>query len=131
MPPFAEVANAVGAVLGQVSQRVHVLVSQPVRGVYRVFAKCGPRDFDNVAAAVAHAQELAAAEAMTRAIEAGAVSASVVLSQLDNKVTNDIDGDMFFDARVTATASGAPLTRANAARRGANEHAGIGVAQPS
>ena len=131
MPPFAEVANAVGAVLGQVSQRVHVLVSQPVRGVYRVFAKSGPRDFDNVAAAVAHAQELAAAEAMTRAIEAGAVSADVVLSQLDNKVTNDIDGDMFFDARVTATASGAPLTRANAARLGANEHAGIGVAQPS
>ncbi|MEO6624582.1 MAG: hydantoinase/oxoprolinase family protein [Burkholderiaceae bacterium] len=131
LPQFAEVANAVGAVLGQVSQRVHVLVSQPVRGVFRVFAKTGPRDFDNVAAAIAHAQELAAAEAMTRALEAGAASASVVLSQLDNRVTNDIDGDMFFEARVTATASGSPLTRARAAIRSADDHAGIGVAQPS
>jgi hypothetical protein len=33
------------------------------------------------------------------------------LSQQDNKVSNDIDGDMFFEARVTATASGPPLTR--------------------
>jgi N-methylhydantoinase A/oxoprolinase/acetone carboxylase beta subunit len=33
LPPFAGVANAVGAVLGRVSQRVHVTVTQPVRGV--------------------------------------------------------------------------------------------------
>ena len=121
LPRFAEVANAVGAVLGEVSQRVHVLVSQPVRGVFRVFAKTGPRDFDRVAAAITHAQELAAAEAMTRAIEAGAETAEVVLSQVDNKVSNDIDGDMFFEARVTATASGPPLTRAGAAVRRADE----------
>ncbi len=111
LPRFAEVANAVGAVLGQVSQRVHLTVSQPVRGVYRVFAKTGPRDFDTVAAAIAHAQGLASAEAMVHAIEAGAAHAAVVLSQFDNQVRNDIDGDMFFEARVTATASGPPRTR--------------------
>lgn len=131
LPRFAEVANAVGAVLGQVSQRVHLLVSQPVRGVFRVFAKTGPRDFDTVAAAITHAQELAAAEAMARAIEAGAASAHVELSQLDNKVSNDIDGDMFFEARVTATASGPPRTGAHAAAAGVGSHAGNGVAQPS
>ena len=113
LPPFAEVANAVGAVLGLVSQRVHVTVSQPVRGVYRVFTKSGPRDFDSVGCAVAHAQGLASTEAMLRAMEAGAAEAGVVLSQLDNTVSNDIDGDMFFEARVTATASGPPLTRAH------------------
>ena len=111
VPPFAEVANAVGAVLAQVSQRVHITVSQPVRHVYRVFTRSGPRDFDAVAPAIRHAQELASEEAMLRAIEAGAAHATVVLSQLDNKVSNDIDGDMFFEARVTATASGPPVTR--------------------
>jgi len=78
-----------------------------------VFAKAGPRDFDNVASAVTHAQELAGAEALQRALEAGAAQAEVVLSQLDNKVSNDIDGDMFFEARVTATASGPPRTKAH------------------
>ena len=111
LPPFAEVANAVGAVLGQVSQRVHLTVSQPVRGVYRVFARSGPCDFSTVAAAIAHAQGLASAEAMHHALEAGAAHATVALSQRDNQVHNDIDGDMFFEARVTATASGPPVTR--------------------
>ena len=107
------------------------LVSQPVRGVYRVFTRTGPRDFDNVAAAITHAQELASVEAMARALEAGAVSATVELSQLDNQVRNDIDGDMFFEARVTATASGPPRTRAHAPARGVDAQAGSGVAQPS
>ena len=111
LPPFAEVANAVGAVLGQVSQRVHITVSQPVRGVFRVFTKAGPKDFTKVDAAIRHAQGLAGAEAMQLAMDAGAAHASIELSQLDNTVSNDIDGDMFFEARVTATASGPPRTR--------------------
>jgi hypothetical protein len=99
-------------VLGQVSQRVHLTVSQPVRGVYRVFTRSGPQDFDTVAAAVAQAQQLASEEAVRHALEAGAAETQVVLSQWDNQVHNDIDGDMFFEARVTATASGPPRTRA-------------------
>jgi len=120
LPRFAEVANAVGAVLAQVSQRVHITVSQPVRGTYRVFAKTGPRDFKSLAPAITHAQNLASSEAMVQAMEAGAAEASVALSQQDNQVHNDIDGDMFFEARVTATASGPPLTRSH---RPAHAHA--------
>ena len=117
LPPHAGVANAVGAVLGQVSQRVHMTVSQPVRGVFRVFTKAGPRDFASLPPALSHAQELASAEALQRANEAGATHAVVLLSQLDNQVQNDIDGDMFFEARVTATASGPPRTRQHPAAR--------------
>ena len=117
LPPHADVANAVGAVLAQVSQRVHVTVTQPVRGVFRVFAATGPRDFDTLLPAIAHAQQLASADAMAQALDAGAADAEVVLSQQDNRVDNDIDGNMFFEARVTATASGPPLTRAEMARR--------------
>ena len=126
LPQFAEVANAVGAVLAQVSQRVHVTVSQPVRGVFRVFTKTGPRDFATVAPAILHAQDLASEEAMRRALEAGAAHATVALSQLDNQVRNDIDGDMFFEARVTATASGPPVKRSH---RGADHAKRPGLAR--
>lgn len=111
MPAFAEVANAVGAVLGQVSQRVHLTVAQPVQGVFRVFTTAGPKDFSALALAINHAQQLAAQEATKRAMEAGAASASVEFSRDDNQVDNDIDGSVFFEARVTATASGPPATK--------------------
>ncbi len=128
LPAHAEVANAVGAVLGQVSQRVHMTVTQPVRGVFRVFAPTGPRDFDTLAPAIAHSQQLASADALAQALHAGAARASVVLSQLDNRVDNDIDGSMFFEARVTATASGPPLTRSDLLRR-ADADSDAGLAQ--
>jgi hypothetical protein len=112
LPPFAEVANAVGAVLGQVSQRVHLTLTQPARGVFKVFTAQGPVDFGDLASAVAHAQQLAGEEAHARAMAAGAAQAEVVYSQRNNSVNNDIDGNVFFEAVVTATASGAPLRKA-------------------
>lgn len=111
MPRFAEVANAVGAVLGQVSQRVHITVSQPVKGVFRVFTPGGPRDFNTLAPAIGHAQDLAGCEASARALESGAATVSLEFSQQDNHVNNDIDGNMFFEACVTATASGPPIAK--------------------
>jgi N-methylhydantoinase A/oxoprolinase/acetone carboxylase beta subunit len=111
LPPYAHVANAVGAVFGQVAQRVHVTVSQPVRGIFRVFTAAGPLDFETVAPALEHARTLAAAEASRRAYQAGAASIEVQFSQTDNSVSNDIDGHMFFEAQVTATAFGPPLTK--------------------
>jgi N-methylhydantoinase A/oxoprolinase/acetone carboxylase beta subunit len=111
LPPYAHVANAVGAVFGQVAQRVHVTVSQPVRGIFRVFTAAGPLDFETVAPALEHARTLAAAEASRRAYQAGAASIELQFSQTDNSVSNDIDGHMFFEAQVTATAFGPPLTK--------------------
>jgi len=111
MPSHADVANALGAVLGQVSQRVHITVSQPVKGVFRVFTHAGPRDFEQLVPAIALAQDLAGQEATARALQAGAASVSIEFSQEDNNVNNDIDGNMFFEARVTATASGPPVTK--------------------
>lgn len=119
LPQHAEVANAVGAVLGQVSQRVHLSVTQPQRGIYRVFTRSGPRDFATVDEAIAHAQGLASAQAHEQALAAGAAEVTVSLSRLDNAVRNDIDGDLFFEARVTATASGPPHTRTTLATHGA------------
>jgi hypothetical protein len=97
-------------VLGEVSQRVHVTVTQPVRGTFRVFAHGGPKDFPKLEPALAHARELAAKQANANALTAGAATVQVKFSQADNSVNNDIDGNMFFEAIVTATASGAPRT---------------------
>jgi N-methylhydantoinase A/oxoprolinase/acetone carboxylase beta subunit len=113
VPQYAEVANAVGAVLGEVSQRIHITVTQPVRGTFRVYTRGGPKDFAGVEAAIAHAKELAAAEATQNALSAGADGVQVAFSQTDNTVNNDIDGNMFFEAIVTATASGKPCIRAH------------------
>ena len=110
LPPFGEVANAVGSVFGRVSQRVHMTVTQPVRGVYRVFTPEGPRDFAALNAALELARELAGVEAQAQALQAGAASATLSFTQSDNSVSNDIDGDMFFEAIVTAIASGPPST---------------------
>jgi hypothetical protein len=112
LPQFAEVANAIGAVLGEVSQRVHLTVTQPVRGTFKIFTAHGPVDFPDYASAIDHAKELAGKEAYTRAMDAGAAHAEVVFSQSDNSVNNDIDGNVFFEAVVTATASGPPRTKA-------------------
>ncbi len=111
VPQYAEVANAVGAVLGEVSQRIHITVTQPVRGTFRVYTKGGPKDFAGVDAAIAHAKELAATEATQNAVSAGADGVTIAFSQTDNTVNNDIDGNMFFEAIVTATASGAPVSK--------------------
>ena len=109
LPPFGEVANAVGSVFGRVSQRVHMTVTQPVRGVYRVFTPDGPRDFAALDAALALARDMAAGEAHLRALQAGAAQVDVRFAQSDNSVSNDIDGHMFFEAIVTAIASGPPV----------------------
>ena len=111
LPQHADVANAVGAVLGQVSQRVHITLTQPARGVFKVFSAQGPVDFADLASALAHAHALAGAQASERALAAGADGVALVFSQRNNSVDNDIDGNVFFEAVVTATASGAPLRK--------------------
>ena len=111
LPQHADVANAVGAVLGQVSQRVHITLTQPARGVFKVFTAQGPVDFGDLASALAHAQAIAGAQASERALAAGADGLALVFSQRNNSVDNDIDGNVFFEAVVTATASGAPLRK--------------------
>ncbi len=111
LPAHAEVANAVGAVLGQVSQRVHITLTPPSRGVFKVFTAQGPVDFADLASAVAHAQHLAGTQASESAVAAGADGVTVAFTQRSNSVDNDIDGNVFFEAVVTATASGPPLRK--------------------
>lgn len=109
-PPNADVANAVGAVLGQVVQRVHLLVTQPSRGLFRLFGVDGPQDFAALSEAFAAAREASAQMARTQAVAAGGEESDLKLDWIhdENSVSNDIDGDVFFEARVGAVARARP-----------------------
>jgi len=108
LPAFADVANAVGAVLGRVAQRVHMTVIEISRLQYRLFTPGGVQDFAELDAALDRACELTGAKARALALEAGADGIEIVHTQDRNSVDHDIDGSVFFEAVVTATASGAP-----------------------
>jgi hypothetical protein len=108
LPAFGGVANAVGAVLGRVAQRVHMTVAQFARGQYRLFTQDGVQDFADLPAALERARELTGAQARVLARQAGAEEIALAHTQSSNSVDHDIDGHVFFEAVVTATASGAP-----------------------
>jgi N-methylhydantoinase A/oxoprolinase/acetone carboxylase beta subunit len=107
VPEDADVANALGAVVGQVRVSAEAQISQPVEGLFRVMGPDGIEDF------TAEEQALAAAEDRLRAIVARrAVNAGT--DQADIQVTTDlktaeIEGRRaFIEAHMVATASGRP-----------------------
>jgi len=107
VPPDADVANALGAVVGQVRVRVTARVSQPSEGIFRVDGEGGVRDFTDEAAALAEAEHRVRQAAAERARLAGA-------SQAEIEVTRDIRSSMiegrrlFIEADIAASASGRP-----------------------
>jgi hypothetical protein len=115
LPAFGGVANAVGAVLGRVAQRVHMTVTQFSRGQYKLFTQDGVEDFTDLSAALERARSLSGAQACALARQAGAEDIAIAHTQRSNSVDHDIDGHVFFEAVVTATASGAPSLRAASA----------------
>lgn len=108
VPEYAEVANAVGAVMGNVIQKSDIAITQPSQGTFRVHTSEGPRDFDKLEHAVRLAEEIAADTARTLAREAGANDVETVLSRNENRVDDPVDGSVFFNATIRAVASGRP-----------------------
>lgn len=108
VPDWAEVANAYGAVMGSIVQRVHITVTQPAMGRYVVHSDESPQQFDDLEQALQAAEKMAAGKVQTLALEAGAGSVEVHLSRIENHVHHDLDGDLFLETRVTATATGRP-----------------------
>jgi len=108
LPQHADVANAYGAVMGSVLQRAQVTVTQPRHGHFIVHADREPQHFDDLGGALARAAEIATSLARRLAREAGAGDCELFLDQAANHVRHDIDGDLFLEARITATATGRP-----------------------
>lgn len=107
LPDHAGVANAIGAVAGQVSQRVTGLVSSPAEGRFVAHLASGLESHSTAEAALQAVEAAMVAEASDRARQAGAVDLRVTVDRAVKEV--EIEGrQMFIEARVTATASGRP-----------------------
>jgi N-methylhydantoinase A/oxoprolinase/acetone carboxylase beta subunit len=107
LPADADVANALGAVVGQVRVTAEARVSQPKEGLFRMSAGETMRDFLSEEAAMAAAEAAIATLAGERAREAGAQDAQVTIER-DVKAATVEGSRSFIEALLTATASGRP-----------------------
>lgn len=107
IPAHADVANAVGAVAGQVRVSTEVRVSQPVEGRFRLASSARIADFTDEDSALAAAEAEARTLALAAAKDAGACEAEVQAERHVSAVS--IEGQRtFIEAIVRATASGRP-----------------------
>ncbi len=107
VPGDADVANALGAVVGQVRVTAEALVSQPKEGLFRVTAGETVRDFTDEDAALDAAEASVRGEAAAWALAAGADTAEVEIERQVQAAT--VEGQRaFVEARVVAIAAGRP-----------------------
>lgn len=109
IPPHAGVANAVGAVVGQVRVRAAATITQPTRGQYRVHLEDQPT-FGSVENARAKATELLSAQALADAESAGASNPKITESWSE-RVAHVNGKDIFVEGVLTIEASGRPSLR--------------------
>jgi N-methylhydantoinase A/oxoprolinase/acetone carboxylase beta subunit len=107
IPGDADVANALGAVVGQVRTHAVVVVSRPAEDLFRVASSEGLCDFDDEAQAIEEAERVARQLAIERCRLAGADSIDVSV-QKQVRAAMIEDRRMFIDADITATAFGRP-----------------------
>jgi len=106
LPEHADVANAFGAVMGSVIQRAQVTVTQPQFGTFCLFNNDQPQQFGTLAAAKKCAEGIVLQEAERKALDAGAKNPQVTLSYEDIHVNDEIDGELFLESMIVATAIG-------------------------
>jgi N-methylhydantoinase A/oxoprolinase/acetone carboxylase beta subunit len=112
VPKHAEVGNAVGAVVGGVTQTVHILIRQPagVDNPFRVYSPAGIRDFLDFDQAVAYGRNTARRLARSLARKAGADRTRVIIRHSDNLMGKPGD-TVFLGTEIIATAVGRPRLR--------------------
>ena len=106
-PTHADVANAVGAVVGQVRVSVEVAINVPQSGQFDVLAGEHIRTFNAEQSALDYAVDITRTRAAAQAREAGTDDAALTHQIARNTAT--IEGaEHLISAVVTATASGRP-----------------------
>jgi N-methylhydantoinase A/oxoprolinase/acetone carboxylase beta subunit len=110
VPEHAAVCNAVGAVVGVVSETVDILVNQPAWKVFRVHDPAGIRDFPEAEEAIAAAKGVARELALAAARRAGATDPHVEIVVSERRAGADSGEDYLAEATVRARATGRPAT---------------------
>ena len=107
VPEDTDVANALGAVVGQVRVTAEARVSQPKEGLFRLSVGQILRDFLDEDSAMAAAEAEVRAIVAVRASDAGADAAEVEIATEINVST--VEGQrMFIEAHIVAIAAGRP-----------------------
>ena len=106
LPRHGEVANAFGAVMGSVIQRAQVTVTQPQHGTFRLFHEDKPQNFEVLEQAKQEAQNIVRRLAEQKARDAGAINPTVTVEFNDVHVKDEVDGELFLESTVIATAIG-------------------------
>jgi N-methylhydantoinase A/oxoprolinase/acetone carboxylase beta subunit len=107
LPEHAGVANAIGAVVGQVRQRVQGVITSPAEGRYAAHSPGGVQVFDDLTQALTALTEALTHEARSRALRAGAID--VHLTECRDIKDATVEGRaIFLEATLSVTASGRP-----------------------
>jgi len=107
VPADTDVANALGAVVGQVRVSAEARVSQPKEGLFRINAGDVVQDFSNEEDALAAAESEIRLLAAGRARAAGTDAAEIAIARDIKSAT--VEGQRtFIEANLVATASGRP-----------------------
>ncbi len=107
VPGDADVANALGAVVGQVRVTASATINRLEDGPFRVHLPDRTLDFVTLEDAAESAEIVLRDLATAQATEAGAATVETALDRADNVV--ELDGESFFvEASLTVTATGRP-----------------------
>ncbi|MDB5658960.1 MAG: hydantoinase [Cypionkella sp.] len=107
LPEHAGVANAIGAVVGQVSQRATAIVTSPGVGRFTAHLPDGLQTFSDPETAMVATEAALTIEAVRRAKHAGAEDLRIT-SARDLRSASVEGQPMFVEATISVTASGRP-----------------------
>ncbi len=107
VPDHAEVANAIGAAVGQVRITRQATVSQPTRGQFRVHLPGVGHDLGDLEPALDLAADLLGRQVLALVMEAGAASATIEVD-IERKTASVGGRTLFVEGVVTVTGSGPP-----------------------
>ncbi len=107
LPPHADVANAVGAVVGHVRIIRSATITEPSEGRFRINGLDGMAVHSSLEAAAAAATEAARALALADALRSGAAEPTVTVERKDKTVVAD-GMTVFVESVITAIAVGRP-----------------------
>lgn len=107
LPNHADVANAVGAVVGQIIVRKSGQVTAPAEGQYRVHLSSGPAIFTDETEALDALRASLTEAATTEAQDAGAEDIDTHIEQDIKRATTE-NRDIFIEATLTVEATGRP-----------------------
>jgi N-methylhydantoinase A/oxoprolinase/acetone carboxylase beta subunit len=108
IPEHAEVANAVGAVVGSIMQTVRILITPQENGeLFRAHCEDGVHDFGDLEKAAEFALQSARERAEELARKAGAMTVTTSAEREDHNALAAGE-ELFVQSVVTATATGRP-----------------------